>query len=127
MEDDQVDVMTVRRCIKEISIDNELLVAGNGEEALALLEDKETEIPCIILLDINMPRMTGREFLQVLKEHSSLRRIPVVVITSSEQEQDIEHCFSLGAAGYMLKPVDFEHFTKAMRIIDAYWTLSEMP
>jgi len=127
VEDDRVDAMTVKRALKEINVTNRLDVAGDGEEALAFLKDPENEKPSIILLDLNMPRMNGLEFLRVIKQDQVLKRIPVVVLTTSKDEQDKVSSFNLGVAGYMVKPVDYHQFVEAVRTIDLYWTLSELP
>ena len=127
VEDDQVDVMTVMRALKEIHVTNPVVNPENGEEALKYLRDPKNTKPCIILLDLNMPIMNGIEFLQVAKQDAQLRRIPVVVLTTSEEQQDKVNSFDLGVAGYMAKPVDYRQFVEVMRTIDAYWTISELP
>lgn len=127
VEDDQVDAMTVRRALKELRITNRLEHVENGEEALAYLCDSGRDRPCLILLDINMPVMNGIEFLQVLKAAPELKRIPVVVLTTSDEQKDKVETFDLGVTGYMRKPVDYQQFVEIIRTIDAYWTLSESP
>ena len=127
VEDDHVDVMSVRRALKELKVTNRLNVTGNGEEALDFLNKPENEPPCVILLDINMPKMNGIEFLRIIKQDDRLKIIPVVVLTSSGEEQDRLNSFSLGIAGYMLKPADYNKFVEVIRTIDLYWTVSEMP
>jgi CheY-like chemotaxis protein len=127
VEDDQVDTMTVIRALKEIHVTNRLVHVENGEEAVSYLRDPESEKQCIILLDLNMPIMNGIEFLQVVKRDDHLKRIPVVVLTTSEEQQDKVNSFNMGVAGYMAKPVDYRQFVEVMRSIDAYWTISEMP
>ncbi len=127
VEDDEVDQMTIRRALKDIHVTNPLQVAGNGEEALASLRDPANGRPGIILLDLNMPRMNGVEFLRIVKNDAELRRIPVVVLTSSREEQDRVESFNLSVAGYMIKPVDYRQFVEVVRAIDLYWTLSELP
>jgi CheY-like chemotaxis protein len=127
VEDDQVDAMTVKRALKEIHVTNPLVHVENGEEALHYLRDPANEKPCIILLDINMPVMNGIEFLQAVKQESPLKRIPVVMLTTSEEQQDKVNSFDLGVAGYMAKPVDYKQFVEVMRAIDVYWTMSEIP
>ncbi len=126
VEDDEVDLMTVRRALTEIHITNPLQIAGNGEDALAILRDPANKRPGIILLDLNMPRMNGVEFLRIIKADAELKRIPVVVLTSSREEQDRVESFDLGVAGYMIKPVDYRQFVEVVRAIDLYWTLSEL-
>jgi CheY-like chemotaxis protein len=127
VEDDEIDQMTVKRALKDIRVTNRLDIAGDGEQALKFLKNPETIMPGIILLDLNMPRMNGIEFLRVVKQDEQLKRIPVVVLTTSEEEQDKIESFNLGVAGYMLKPVDYLQFVEVVRAIDLYWTLSELP
>lgn len=126
VEDDQVDAMTVERAFKELKISNEIVHRINGEEALAYLETA-TKAPCLILLDINMPKMNGIEFLGELKANDKFKRIPVVVLTTSNDQKDKFETYDLGVSGYMLKPVDYQQFVYLMREIDVYWTLSEVP
>ncbi len=125
VEDDEIDVMTVKRAVKDLNITNPLHIAGNGEEGLKYLEKHQSELPSIILLDINMPRMNGIEFLKQIKSHSDFKRIPVIILTTSKEEQDRYDSFNLSAAGYMLKPVDYTKFVELFRAIEVYWTLSE--
>jgi CheY-like chemotaxis protein len=127
VEDDQVDAMTVQRALKELHVTNPLSHVENGEAALHHLRDAANERPCIILLDLNMPIMNGIEFLQVVKHDPELKRIPVVVLTTSEEQQDKVNSFDLGVAGYMAKPVDYRQFVEVLRTINAYWTISELP
>jgi CheY-like chemotaxis protein len=126
VDDDRVDVMTTKRALKDINVTNPVYTAGNGEEALELLRDGKTEKPGVILLDLNMPRMNGIEFLRVIKNDASLKMIPVVVLTTSKEEEDKVESFSLGVAGYMIKPVDYIKFVEVIRAINMYWTLSEL-
>jgi CheY-like chemotaxis protein len=126
VEDDQVDVMTIRRALREIHVTNPVVTAENGEDALRYLRGDD-ERPCIILLDLNMPIMNGIEFLQHAKRDETLRSIPVIVLTTSEEQEDKVSSFDLGVAGYMAKPVDYRRFVDIIRSIDMYWTLSEMP
>ena len=127
VEDDKVDAMTVKRSLREIHVTNDVVVAGNGEDALQFLRQPNAELPCIILLDLNMPKMNGLELLQIIKKDHSLKKIPVVVLTTSKNDQDKFESFDLGVAGYMIKPVDYQQFVDVVRTINLYWTLSEMP
>ncbi|PXW25628.1 response regulator [Paraburkholderia caballeronis] len=127
VEDDEVDVMTIRRALKEIHVSNPVVPQENGERALAWLRDPANEKPCIILLDLNMPVMNGIEFLQEAKSDEQLRRFPVIVLTTSEEQQDKVNSFNFSVAGYMAKPVDYQQFVEVMRSIDLYWSISEMP
>ncbi|TFW05389.1 response regulator [Oxalobacteraceae bacterium OM1] len=127
IEDDQVDAMTIRRALREIHVVNPVVHVENGEDALEYLRNPANERPCIILLDLNMPVMNGIEFLNVAKHDDALRRYPVIVLTTSDEQQDKVNSFNLGVAGYMAKPVDYRQFVEVMRSIDLYWTISELP
>ncbi len=127
VEDDKVDAMTVKRALKEIKVTNSVIVTSNGEEALEYLINENSEIPCIILLDLNMPKMNGLEFMKVAKESERLKKIPIVVLTTSSEERDRMNSFNCGVAGYMTKPVDYQQFVDVIKTINLYWTLSELP
>jgi CheY-like chemotaxis protein len=128
VEDDQVDVMTVRRAFDKNRIANPLFVAGNGVEALAALRSngvpKERRL---VLLDLNMPKMNGLEFLRELRADSALQATPVVVLTTSKDERDKVDAYNLNVAGYLVKPVTFINFVEAMAALNKYWTLVELP
>ena len=127
VEDDSIDVMTFKAAWEEINVSNKLIVTSNGEDALELLRDPQNERPCLILLDLNMPRMNGIEFLKIAKNDEKLNSIPVVILTTSEEERDKVDSFNLGAAGYMIKPVEYKEFIELVIVIDLYWTWSELP
>ena len=127
VEDDLVDCLTIERALKETGDRNVLVNVKNGEEALHYLQAAGNDRPAIILLDLNMPRMNGVEFLKLVKEDPDLRKIPVVVLTTSRAEQDINASFDLGAAGYMVKPLDYREFIEAVLTVARYWHLSELP
>ena len=127
VEDDEVDVMSVKRALRDLNVTNKLYHAGNGEEALEILRDPENERPSIILLDINMPRMNGIEFLKVIKMDPDLKLLPVIMLTTSRADIERNESFYSGAAGYMVKPVEYKQFVEVMRAINIYWTLSELP
>lgn len=132
VEDDDVDVENVTRAFRENKIDNPLYVARHGEEALHLLRDGLPEgdapapfRPGLILLDINMPIMNGIELLGHLKRDPELCAIPVVVLTTSQEESDRRESFRHSVAGYIIKPVEFSDFVAVVNIVDRYWSLSE--
>ena len=127
VEDDNVDVMTVKRAFKDLNIKNQLIIAPNGEEALEYLKNNDNSKPCIILLDLNMPKMNGLEFLRTIKTDENLKKIPVIVLTTSSQEEDVVESFNFGVAGYIVKSVDYIEFTQAIKTINSYWTLSKVP
>jgi CheY-like chemotaxis protein len=128
VEDDEVDVMNVRRAFQKNNIANPLYVAGDGEEALARL--RSGDVPAgrrIVLLDLNMPRMNGIEFLREVRADPELARTTVVVLTTSNDERDKIDAYNLNVAGYLLKPVTFSNFCEVMATLNKYWTLVEMP
>ena len=127
VEDDAIDAMTVQRAFKDLKLTNALDHVTNGEEALDYLRNTSPELPCVILLDLNMPRMNGVEFLRVAKADPDLKRIPVVVLTTSTEDSDVIDSYKLCVAGYIVKPVDYKKFVEAIRTIDLYWTISELP
>jgi CheY-like chemotaxis protein len=128
VEDDEVDVMNVRRAFKKNNICNPLWVAGNGLDALEML--RSGDMPRdrrLVLLDLNMPRMNGIEFLRELRADPELRVVPVVVLTTSDDERDRVEAYHLNVAGYILKPVTLMNFVEAMATLNKYWSLVEMP
>ena len=127
VEDDEIDAQTVRRALSELGVKNPLRRVKNGEEALAWLRDSANGKPGLILLDLNLPVMTGLEFLQAAKGDPRLRSIPVVVITSSRLDEDRLSSFDLSVAGYMVKPTEYAQFVDVLCTIDRYWTVSEAP
>jgi CheY-like chemotaxis protein len=133
VEDDELDVMNVRRAFQKNNIANPLHVASNGVEALEMLRGQGSAAPTIpperriILLDLNMPKMGGSEFLRELRADPELRPIPVIVLTTSDEERDKVEAYQLNVAGYILKPVTLASFVETMATLNKYWTLSELP
>jgi chemotaxis family two-component system response regulator Rcp1 len=124
-EDNPGDVRLTQEAFKEGRILNQLHVVSDGMEALAFLrqegEYRQSPRPDLILLDLNMPRMNGRELLGVIKQDESLRRIPVVILTTSDAEEDIARSYDMHANCYVSKPVDFERFIQVVRSIQDFW------
>ena len=128
VEDDEVDVMNVRRAFDKNRILNPLFVAPDGIEGLALLRnDGMPPNRRIVLLDLNMPRMNGIEFLRELRADPVLRPTPVIVLTTSNDERDRIEAYNLNVAGYLLKPVTFVNFVELMAALNKYWSLVELP
>jgi CheY-like chemotaxis protein len=123
VEDDLVDGMTVKRAFRQLHVVNELIQVHNGEEAVDYLSKPDKGLPSVILLDINMPKMNGLECLAFLKEHSIFKNIPVVMLTSSKEPQDVDESFNRGISGYILKPVDYDQFLASIQVLSPYWTL----
>ncbi|MEP6691558.1 MAG: response regulator [Gemmatimonadaceae bacterium] len=128
VEDDEVDVMNVRRAFQRNNIVNPLYTAGNGVEALEAL--RGATMPAerrLVLLDLNMPRMNGIEFLRELRADPALAPTSVVVLTTSNDDRDKIEAYNLNVAGYLLKPVTFTNFCEVMAALNKYWALVEMP
>ena len=126
VEDDDVDQMVMERAFKDLKITNQLVNTANGEEALEFLKDESNKKPCVILLDLNMPKMNGIEFLRIIKADEALKKIPVVVMTTSRAEQDIVESFRLGAVGYIVKSIDYEKSAETIMAIDLCLSSSEL-
>ena len=131
VEDDEVDVMNVKRAFRKNNLTNPIFHAGNGIEALQILRGETAAemigLPRIILLDLNMPRMGGIEFLHELRKDAYLKNISVFVMTTSNEDKDKVDAYNLNVAGYILKPLSMESFVNAVSILKNYWTLCEYP
>ncbi len=128
VDDDDIDVMNVRRAFEKANIHNPLFHAGDGLEALELL--RGPDLPRerrLVLLDLNMPRMNGIEFLRELRADPELRGTAVVVLTTSQAERDRLDAYGFNVAGYLVKPVRFVTFVELMTALNRYWMLMEMP
>jgi len=127
VEDDQVDARTIKHALDDLNIAESVVHVTNGEEALEYLRSAVNKRPCLILLDLNMPKMNGIEFLKEVKNDPLLRRIPIVVLTTSSEDDDILGTFQYSVAGYMLKPIDYREFVDTIHTITKYWSLSVLP
>jgi CheY-like chemotaxis protein len=127
VDDDDVDVMNVQRAFEKNHITNPLHVARNGLEALEKLRDGSVGPRRVVLLDLNMPKMSGIEFLREVRADPVLQPTCVVVLTTSDGERDKVEAFRLNVAGYLIKPVTFINFVDVMLTVNKYWTLVEMP
>jgi CheY-like chemotaxis protein len=128
VEDDPGDVVLVREAFEHNKVRNELRVASDGVYALEQLRDPERSLPDLILLDLNLPRMDGRELLAEIREDPRLTRIPVVVLTTSDAETDIVRSYELHANAYVTKPVDLNRFLKVVQEIDNFFvTVVKLP
>lgn len=125
VEDNATDVVLTREVFAEARVPNEVHVARDGVEALAFLRRESgyeaAPTPDVILLDINMPRMSGLEFLATLKSDAQLRHIPVIMLTTSAAEGDVARSYQLHANAYITKPIDFKAFGDMMRTFEAFW------
>ena len=134
VEDNMHDAELTIRSLKKVNLANNLVHVKDGEEALDFIfargkfADREAaHLPKVILLDIKMPKVDGIEVLKQLKSHESSKTIPVVIMTSSREEQDIISSYQLGVNSYVVKPVDFEGFARAVSQLGLYWLLTNQP
>ena len=132
VEDDEVDVMNVQRALKKNNATSTLYRAANGIEALAMLRSNnqiatKDNSRLLILLDLNMPKMGGLEFLKELRADPALCNLPVVVLTTSMQDSDLTTAYQYNVAGYMIKPITFSSFVETIDVLNRYWSMSEMP
>ncbi|MBS9460962.1 response regulator [Flagellimonas sp. HMM57] len=124
IEDDMIETMKLQRAISKFQSKHKIVEAKNGEEALALL--KTGSLPDIVLLDLNMPRMSGIEFLSILKADDKLKFLPIIILTTSENRVDLLKCFEIGIAGYIIKPLKYEDYESKLRKVFDYWEISEL-
>ena len=125
IEDDIIEVMKLNRTITSLQLHHQIIEANNGEDALKILEDKNN-LPDLILLDLNMPKLNGIEFLSILKNDNQLRHIPTVILTTSSNQKDLKECFKIGVSGYVLKPLKYEDYVSKIVKILEYWSVNEL-
>lgn len=125
IEDDAIEVMKFNRVLSTLGLNHKIIEANNGEEALEILKIKET-VPDIIILDLNMPKINGIEFLQILKNDSYLRYIPAIILTTSNNHKDVLECYKIGIAGYVLKPLKYDDYVDRIKKTLEYWSLNEL-
>lgn len=121
VEDDQLDVISVERSLNKLEQNYELYNAYNGIEALEILKDHQDNLPDIILLDLNMPKMNGIEFLKIIKNHELYKHIDVFIMTTSGEEADRRTAEELGICGYLMKPLNFNNNDKRTDSLDAFF------
>ena len=134
VEDNPLDIELTLEALKESKIANPIIVANDGVEALEYLmcegqyKGRKLGNPCMILLDLKMPRMDGLEFLSIVKKDVKFKQVPIVMLTSSREEKDLIRGYDLGVNAYVVKPVDFVAFEDIIKLIGAFWAvLNEMP
>lgn len=125
IEDDAIEVMKFHRVLKTVGSGHRVIEAGNGEEALSILKEQEI-IPDIIILDLNMPRLNGIEFLTILKQDQILKYIPSIILSTSNNHRDVLECYRIGIAGYLLKPLKFDEYVERVRKLLDYWSTNEL-
>ncbi len=125
IEDDTIEVMKLKRVITKLEMRHELIEATNGEKALEILRSDD-ELPDVIFLDLNMPRINGLEFLKILREDERLRYLPTIILTTSNNRSDILSSYNIGVAGYIIKPLKYEHYVEKMKTALEYWSTNEL-
>jgi CheY-like chemotaxis protein len=125
IEDDAIEVMKFNRVLTTLNMNHKIIEANNGEEAIAILKEKAI-IPDIIILDLNMPRINGIEFLKILKNDDYLKYIPSIILTTSNNHKDVLECYKIGIAGYVLKPLKYEDYVDRIRKMLEYWSANEL-
>lgn len=125
IEDDTIEVMKMHRALSTFEEKHTIIEADNGEKALSILE-KRDQLPDIILLDLNMPKINGIEFLTILKNDDSLKYIPTIILTTSNNQRDLLACYNLGIAGYVLKPLKYEEYVDKVYRLLSYWSINEL-
>jgi two-component system, response regulator len=130
VEDNEDDVALTLRAFNKIHIKNKITVAGDGEEALDFIfcrgnfkERNPNDLPSVVLLDLKLPKVNGFEVLKAIRDNEITKYLPVVILTSSKEEQDVVNGYSLGANSYLRKPVDFEKFFEAVKTLGIFWLL----
>lgn len=125
VEDDQIESMKFKRAIVKDELPHELIEAKDGEEALEILNSTK-ELPDILFLDLNMPKINGLEFLQLLKKDERLCYLPTVILTTSSNRKDMLECYRIGIAGYILKPLKYEDYVSKIKVMLQYWSVNEL-
>lgn len=125
IEDDMIEIMKLNRTISTLNLDHNIIEANNGEDALKILEKKDN-LPDIILLDLNMPKINGIEFLSILKNDNLLKYIPTIILTTSNNQKDLLECYKIGVAGYVIKPLKYEDYVSKIEKLLAYWSVNEL-
>ncbi|MGK0420967.1 MAG: CheY-like chemotaxis protein [Polaribacter sp.] len=125
VEDNLIEVMKMRRTVSLLDLKHNIIVANNGEDALEHLEDK-SKFPDLILLDLNMPKVGGIEFLAILKKNNETKHIPTVILTTSDNQKDLEECYRLGVSGYVLKPLKYDDYVEKIKNVLSYWSMNEL-
>lgn len=127
IDDYAIDQRAVKRVFNELQIINPLIIKSDGEEGLDYLRDQSCLNPSLILLDLNMPIMSGIEFLEIIKKDDRLKLIPVIIFTTSDEERDKIASYRYGVAGYIVKPPEVYKFKEILIKVDLYWSINEIP
>ena len=125
IEDNMIEIMKMNRTVSLLELKHNITEAKTAEEALVILETKKN-LPDLILLDLNMPKINGIEFLSILKNNDDLKHIPTVILTTSDNQKDLEECYRIGVSGYILKPLKHEDYVNKIETVLSYWSINEL-
>lgn len=127
VEDDHNDVLLIKRAFQKVKIANPIVVLNDGEQAISYLAGREPYVgrtlPMLVLLDLKLPRRSGHEVLEWLRQQQTLKRLPVVVLTASSESSDVNRAYDLGANSYLVKPVTFDALVEMVRTLNLYWLI----
>ena len=127
IEDNLDDITSIKQALKDLNVSNQLVCLNNGIIALKRLIRKNNQIPCVILINLNMPNINGIRYLMNIKSDEKLKEIPIIALTTSRKEQNVIESYKLGVAGYIVKPVDYKKFVEAIMTTNLYWLLYRTP
>ncbi|MCG9791628.1 response regulator [Flavobacterium algicola] len=125
IEDDEIEVMKFNRVVGSLKLNHKIIEANNGEAAIEILKVKDV-VPDIIVLDLNMPKINGIEFLGILKADDYLKYIPTIILSTSNNQKDLLECYRIGIAGYVIKPLKYDDYVERITKLVEYWSLNEL-
>lgn len=125
IEDTIIEIMKMKRTVSFLKLQHTITEAKDAEIALKILEEK-SNLPDLILLDLNMPKISGIEFLSIIKNDDTLKHIPTVILTTSDNQKDLEECYKIGVSGYILKPLKYEDYVAKIEVVLSYWSINEL-
>ncbi|CAL2082198.1 Transcriptional regulator [Tenacibaculum dicentrarchi] len=125
IEDNIIEIMKMKRTVSFLELEHNITEAKDAEIALKILE-KKSDLPDLILLDLNMPKISGIEFLSMIKNDADLKHIPTVILTTSDNQKDLEECYKIGVSGYILKPLKYEDYVAKIDVVLSYWSINEL-
>lgn len=125
VEDNIIEILKLKRAIEYLGINHEVLEAENGEIALDSIKQEEIN-PDIVLLDLNMPKMNGLEFLAIVRNDESMRHLPIIILSTSNNNRDLKEAYKLGVSGYILKPLKYDDYVKKIEYTLQYWSNNEL-
>ena len=124
VEDSLIEIMKMQRAIPLLQLKHTINETKNADEALAFLENNS--LPDIILLDLNMPKISGIEFLSIIKQDERYKHVPIIILTTSDNQKDLLECYRIGISGYILKPLRYEDHVQKIKTVLEYWSMNEL-